>query len=39
MKIWLYSVDLNKIYYMYIKLIFKLTINNKQMYYPRLYKY
>ena len=24
---------------MYIKLIFKLTINNKQMYSPRLYKY
>ena len=24
---------------MYIKLIFKYTINNKQMYSPRLYKY
>ena len=24
---------------MYIKLIFKLTINNKQIYPPRLYKY
>ena len=24
---------------MYIKLIFKVTINNKQMYFPRPYKY
>ena len=36
-----HSVHLNIkiIYYLYIKLIFKKTINNKQKYSPRLYKY